>query len=115
MGLHFEIATHPGTNGNRDALQQERRTSLRRGLALPIRVRPEHIPWFEEAMTIDVSAEGLRFLSSREYLPGENLSMSFEPSAVAPWSGATEFRSRVVRVQPASQTPALAVSICRVL
>lgn len=115
VGLHFEIATHPETNGHTDSLQQERRRSLRRGLALPIRVGPEHIPWFEEAMTIDVSAEGLRFLSSREYLPGENLLISFEPSAVAPWSGTTDFRSRVVRVQPAAQTPALAVSVRRVL
>lgn len=114
VALHFEVAAHPDTNGNGRTREKERRSSLRRPLALPIRVRPEHIPWFEEAMTVDVSEEGLRFLSSREYVAGENLLVSFESSAAAPWAGAGEFLSRVVRVEPALQAPTLSISLSRV-
>src|SRR5713101_4567387 len=45
----------------------ERRASRRRPVAMRARVRPEHLPWFDEVMTVDFSDEGLRFLSCREY------------------------------------------------
>lgn len=112
--LRFEIAPHPVSNGNGRPRGLERRTSARRRLALPIHVRPGDIPWFEEAMTVDVSADGLLFLSSREYEPGHPLFVSFEPSASVPWLGAKEFRSIVVRAERMPQTPALAVAIRRV-
>src|SRR5438270_3464524 len=69
VALHFAPPFRP--NGNGHANERERRHSPRWPLAIPVRVRPEHIPWFEEAMTMDVSANGLRFLSSREYQSGE--------------------------------------------
>jgi PilZ domain len=78
---------------------------------MPVRVRPEDILWFEEAMTVDVSEEGLRFLSNREYRTGEHLFISFEPSSPAPWP--KELRSRVVRVDGVAQSAALAVSVRR--
>ena len=115
VGLHFEMAAHPETNGNRRTREMERRSSLRRPVALPIRVRPEHIPWFEEAMTVDVSARGLRFLSSRQYAVGERLLVSFESSVAAPWAGTGEFLSRVVRAERGSQAPTLSISLSRVL
>jgi hypothetical protein len=111
--LRFEIAPRPVSNGNGHRRELERRTSPRRRLALPIHVRPEHMPWFEETMTLDVSAEGLRFLSMREYEPGQHLIVSFEPSASSPWPNVAQFRSLVVRVDPLSQTAALAVTIYR--
>ena len=87
VAVHFEMRVHPQTNGNKKLRQPERRSSPRQRLAMPIRVRPGNVPWFEEAMTADISSEGLRFLSSREYRHGENLFVSFEPTALAPWAG----------------------------
>jgi len=81
---------------------------------VPVRVRPEAIPWFEEAMTIDFSAKGLRFRSNRDYRPGEQLRIAFEDAASAPWHGAREFRSMVVRVTTVSDGAAVEVSVCRV-
>jgi len=80
---------------------------------VPIRVRPEHMPWFEETMTLDFSKEGLRFLSSREYQLGQRLMVSFEDPAASPWPGANDVRSLVIRADPVPQSPALAISIYR--
>lgn len=111
--LRFEIAPHRLSNGNGHVRAVERRASPRRRLALPIHVRPGNMPWFEEAMTVDVSEEGLLFLSSREHEPGHSLFVSFEPSAAVPWSTGTEVVSVVVRVEPVPQSPVLAVAIRR--
>ena len=70
----------------------ERRTSPRRSLAVPIRVRPEGVPWFEETMTLDFSRQSLRFLSNREYQPCEYLVVSFEAPATSPWPSASDVR-----------------------
>jgi hypothetical protein len=113
LALHFEITAHGQRNGNGHVTERERRSSVRRRLAVPIRARAGNIPWFEEAMTLDVSAEGLRFLSSREYRSGEHLFVTFESLASAPWVGAKEFRSRVVRVEVVPQSAALAISVSR--
>jgi hypothetical protein len=111
--LRFEIASRPASNGNGHRRELERRASPRRPLALPVRVRPEHVPWFEETMTLDISAEGLRFLSSREYEAGQHLIVAFESAASSPWPAAAEFRSLVVRVDPVPQSPALAITVYR--
>src|SRR6266404_4387015 len=113
VALHFAPLFHPESNGNGHAQEPERRASPRRPLALPVRVRPEHVPWFEEAMTIDVSADGLRFVSNREYREGERLLVSFEPAAIAPWSTASESPVRVVRIDGIPESAALAVTIVR--
>jgi hypothetical protein len=47
--LRFEVVAI----GDVDRPELERRASPRRQVALPIRVRPEQIPWLEEAMTHD--------------------------------------------------------------
>jgi hypothetical protein len=101
-------------NGNGHHREVERRTSARRMVAVPIRVRLEHVPWFEETMTIDASNQGLRFVSSRQYEPGQHLIVSFEDAVLSPWPVAAEFRSLVVRADPLPQGPALAVTIYRV-
>src|SRR5438067_12322545 len=36
-------------------------------VAFPIRVRPPHIPWHEEAMTVELSRDRLKFRTNREY------------------------------------------------
>lgn len=113
VALHFALPPRPEANGNGREKGRERRQSPRRALALPVRVRPEHIPWFEEAMTIDVCADGLRFLSSREYQEGDRLLVSFEPTASAPWPSASETAARVLRIEAVPESPALAVTIIR--
>ena len=111
--MRFEIAPQQATNGNGHR-ELERRTSPRRSLAVPIRVRPENVPWFEETMTLDFSRESLRFLSNREYQPGQHLVVSFEEPATSPWPSGSEVRSLVVRIDTVPQTPALAVTVYRV-
>jgi hypothetical protein len=111
VALHFTLPFRVQSNGH--AKEPERRDSPRRPLALPIRVRPEHIPWFEEAMTIDVSAHGLRFVTNREYREGERLLVCFEPATLAPWPTASESLVRVVRIDGIPESAALAVAIVR--
>ena len=113
VALHFTLLHGPERNGNGREKKSERRESPRRALALPIRVRPERIPWFEEAMTLDVSARGLRFLSSREYQEGDRLLVSFEPAASAPWPITSETSARVLRIETVPESAALAVTIVR--
>ena len=113
VGLHFALPFRPESNGNGHARDRERRESPRRPLAIPVRVRLEHIPWFEEAMTIDISAHGLRFLSGREYQKGDRLQVSFEPTAAGRWPTASETAARVVRIEPVPESAALEVTIFR--
>jgi hypothetical protein len=113
VALHFALSPRTQANGNGHAKAQERRDSPRRPLALPVRVRPEHIPWFEEAMTMDVSAHALRFLSSREYQEGDRLLLSFEATASTPWPVASETSARVLRIESVPDSAALAVTIVR--
>ena len=113
VALHFTLPFRPEGNGNGHPKERERRNSPRRALAIPVRVRPPHIPWFEEAMTIDISAQGLRFLSSREYQEGDSLLIAFEPAASAPWPTASETHARVLRVERVPESAALAVTISR--
>jgi hypothetical protein len=91
----------------------ERRAALRRSFVVPVRVRTEQMPWFEETMTIDCSSDGLRFRSNREYARGEFLFVSFEGAATSPWLGVTESLLRVVRVESEPDVAELRVAVCR--
>ncbi len=114
VGIQFETHTQAASNGGGYRSEPERRGSSRRALAVPVRVRPEGIPWFEETMTIDFSASGMRFRSHREYQPGDTLKVAFDAKSSTPWPGSGEFLSRVVRVAPVPDSFALDVCICRV-
>src|SRR6202171_854000 len=114
VAFHFDQQPHSSSNGSANRREPEQRSSRRRALAIPVRVHPERIPWFEEAMTIDISAKGMRFRSHREYQLGDHLKIAFEDLASSPWSGAGEFLSKVVRVAPVQGSAALDVSVCRV-
>jgi PilZ domain len=113
VAVHFVLPFRPENRGDVLARELERRDSPRRRLALPVRVRPSHIPWFEEAMTIDVSTRALRFLSCREYQAGQLLRISFEPTVAAPWPAASETAARVVRIEGMQESAALTVTIVR--
>lgn len=114
VAFHFDEQPHSSSNGNAHRREPERRDSMRKALAIPVRVHPERIPWFEEAMTIDISAKGMRFRSHREYELGDHLKIAFQDSASAPWHGIGEFRSKVIRIAPVPGSIALDVSVCRV-
>jgi hypothetical protein len=115
VALRFEIAPRHRSNGNGNGYHREveRRANARQQLAVPIQVRPAHVPWFEETMTIDCSAEGLKFRSNREYSPGEYLVISFESVDTSPWQVAAELVLMVARVERMSESPALNVAVCR--
>lgn len=114
MALHFELPERLPSNGNGYGLAQERerRERPRRRLTMPVRVRPEHVPWFEEAMTLDISEHGLRFLSSREYQEGQRLLIDFERMMAIPWPHA-ETAARVLRIDTVPDRAALAVTVAR--
>jgi hypothetical protein len=113
VAIHFDEQAHAEADGNHTRHDPERRANLRHTLSVPVRVRPEKIPWFEEAMTLDFSLNGMRFRSRREYQNGEHLKISLEDAASTPWSGAGEFLTRVVRVSPAPDSVSLDVSVSR--
>lgn len=113
VALHLDVAPYAISNGDVHGLNAERRASVRRRLALPIHVRPEHILWFEEAMTLDISDEGVRFLSSREYACEEKLRVAFQTLEVGPWRKGVEFASEVVRAEKIAESSTLAVSVRR--
>ena len=66
-------------------------------------------------MTLDVSGEGLRFVSNREYALSDQLLLSFDSRGPAPWQGGGEIRARIVRVEPMPASSALAVTVQRVI
>jgi hypothetical protein len=113
VAMRFERARKAISNGNGNDTDPERRASPRRTLAMPVHVRPEHMPWFEEAMTLDVSVDGLRFVSSREYALSDRLLVSFDPYASAPWRGSAEIPARIVRVEHLPESNALAITVQR--
>jgi len=114
VAFHLKERAHASSNGTATRQGTERRGSARRGLAVPVRVHPERIPWFEEAMTIDISAKGMRFRSHREYELRDHLKIVFQDGASAPWRGTAEFLSEVVRVAPVLGSAALDVGVRRV-
>jgi hypothetical protein len=111
--LRFSMASRRHANGNGHGRDVERRLSPREPLAVPVRVRPEHVPWFEETMTVDCSTQGLKFCSNREYSPGEYLVISFESVDTSPWPGTAEMILMVARIEREPQSPALHVAVCR--
>ena len=116
VALQFEIAPNRGVGPGyaivplRDV---ERRAAPRRAMVVPVRVRTEQMPWFEETMTIDCSADGLKFRSNREYARGEFLIVSFEGAATSPWLGVTESLLMVVRIESEPDVAELQVAVCR--
>lgn len=113
LAIQFEGQVRSFSNGNGARRDPERRGTPRRSLAIPIRVRLENVPWFEEAMSLDVSPRGMRFRSQREYATGELLKIALQDDSSASWPGSGEFRPKVVRVAPARDGVALHVAVCR--
>jgi hypothetical protein len=113
LAIQFEAQVRSVSNGNGARRDPERRGSPRQSLAMPIRVRPENVPWFEEAMSLDFSPRGMRFRSQREYATGELLTIELEDAFSVSWPGSGEFRAKVVRVAPVTGDVAVDVGVCR--
>ena len=113
LAIHFEGQVRSASKGNGARRDHERRLSPRRALAMPIRVRPENVPWFEEAMSLDFSPRGMRFRGHREYAESEILRIALEGAFSASWPGSGEFRGKVVHVAPVPDGVAVDVGICR--
>lgn len=113
LALRFETAPQERENGSSSPLGIERRGNARRRLALPIRVRPANMPWFEEAMSEEMSVEGLRFWSSREYRKGDHLFIAFGAGGAEPWHGGGEFRTVVTRAEAVRGRSELNVAVRR--
>jgi hypothetical protein len=115
FAVAFQYEPQPRVSARKDETRSEpeRRSGGRKLWAIPVRVHPERIPWFEEAMTIDISAGGMRFRSQRGYSPGEHLKIAFEDPTSAPWHDAREFRAKVVRIAPVPGSAAVEISVSR--
>jgi hypothetical protein len=116
LALRFEIVSRRQASSASAIVplrDVERRATPRRPFVVPVRVRTEHMPWFEETMTVDCSGDGLKFRSNREYTRGEFLFVSFESAATSPWLGVTESLLMVVRIESEPDVAELQVAVCR--
>ncbi len=114
IALHFE--RFPLTaNTTRETKQITAKNGSATSVSVPIRVRPRNILWPEEAMTLDVSTEFLRFVSYREYQLGETLLVSFASAETRPWPGTGETAAQVVKVEKVPQSASLIVALKRVV
>jgi hypothetical protein len=114
VALHFERAAQMSSHsGNGRLGRTEKTNGAGRSIALPIRVRPRDVPWHEEAMTLEVSTEELKFLTHREYAFGERLLVTFASPADAPWSGDTEWETEVTGIQTEAGSDSLRVTVSK--
>ena len=112
VALQFERATHAAISGNGKRIRENKNGSGKR-IALPIRVRPQHIPWHEEAMTAEISPDRLKFLTNREYAFGERLRVSFVSRSEAPWNGDEEWEAEVTGIEMEAGKDSVLVTVRR--
>jgi hypothetical protein len=115
IALHFERFPLATNNVRETKHTMAATNGSATSVSLPIRVRPRNILWPEEAMTLDVSADLLRFVSNREYTPGETLLVSFVSTETRPWPGTGEMAGNIVKVEKVPQSASLLITLKRVL
>jgi hypothetical protein len=114
--LQYCMAATRKFNGNARDGRRDRRGAQRRAISMPVRIRGASALWPEEAMTTDVSEDGLRFLTPREYTPGQRVAVAFAPGAFVPWHSLpanVEAMARVVHVRNRPHAVLLEVSVER--
>lgn len=99
---HVAIALEIASPAVHRSVADERRRFPRVAFALPIFIRPFDSPWPEESMTMDLSAGGARFSSSRIFVRGDSLLARI---TWGDWDRQGEVRGRVVRVQMHESLP----------
>lgn len=113
IALHFEGIPKQANASNGQKQIGSPFLSEGRSVALAIRVRPRHIPWVEEAMTVEVSADRMRFVSNREYPVGEALLVTFVSADAKPWPGSGEMLARIVHVEKTAESSSLVITLMR--
>jgi hypothetical protein len=113
IAIHFEGAGRPTTAYKGQILNVPAKNGAPRTMSMPIRVRPRHIPWHEEAMTIEVSSDKIRFLSNREYEAGETLLVTFLNADAKPWQGSGEIAATIENVEKMPQSSSLIITLKR--
>jgi len=111
VALQFEQTARLPFAGNGKRGAAEKRNGAGKNFALPIRVRPLHIPWHEEAMTSEISPDKLRFITNREYTFGERLLVSFVSRSEAPWHGDEEWEAEVTGIEMEAGKDSLLVTV----
>jgi PilZ domain. len=111
VAMHFEKAAHAQSRHDGDLEAGKNRNGSGSKLALPIRVRLENVPWYEEAMTTEVSRDKLKFVTHREYAFGQRLLVSFASGTDAPWGGDGEWRTQVTGIEMEAGSDSLCVTV----
>jgi hypothetical protein len=111
--LQFEVTTHSQGRRNGSHTIHSKQNGAGNKIALPIRVRPEHMPWAEEAMTVEVDRVKLKFLTNREYELGQRLMVSFVSESEAPWRGDDEWETNVTGIEMEAGENSLYVTVLR--
>jgi hypothetical protein len=111
VAMHFEGAAHTQTRGNGNLGAQKNQNGDGNKISLPIRVRPLHVPWHEEAMTLEVSRDKLKFVTNRQYAFGQQLLVSFGAGGEAPWSGDGEWETQVTGIEMEAGSESLCVTV----
>ena len=109
--MHFEDAAHAQSRENGSRVANKSQNGAGSKISLPIRVRPQHVPWYENAMTLEVSRDKLKFVTNREYAFGQPLLVSFETGSEAPWSGDGEWETRVTGIEMEAGKESLCVTV----
>lgn len=109
--LQFEATAHLQTRRNGGRKANAGGNGAGNKIALPIHVRLEHIPWPEEAMTVEVEPDKLKFLTNREYILGQRLLISFVSGREAPWAGDGEWETRVTGIEMESGKESMHVTV----
>ena len=97
--LQFEATAHLQARRNGGWKANASGNGATNRIALPIHVRPGHIPWPEEAMTVEVEQDKLKFLTNREYILGQRLLISFVSGGEAPWGSESEWETQVTGIE----------------
>lgn len=111
VGLQFERTAHPARSGNGKDRGTDKKNGAGRNIALPIRVRPRSVPWHEEAMTMEVSPEKVKFMTHREYSFGQQLLVSFDARSDAPWAGDQEWEGEVTGIEMDADSDSVTVTV----
>ena len=113
IALHFEGIPGPSPAIREPASNGTHRNGTMRTVSVPVRVRPRHIPWHEEAMTVEVSFDRIRFLSNREYELGETLLVTLLNADAKPWQGSGEIPATIEKVEKMPQSSSLIITLKR--
>jgi PilZ domain len=111
VAMHFEGVADPQSRRSGGPEAGHNRNGEGSKIALPIRVRPQNIPWHEEAMTIEVSPEKLKFVTHREYAFGQRLLISFVSGSETLWVGDGEWITQVTGIEMEAGSDSLIVTV----